>query len=187
MVAASAAGFALANSVSTGANEPTVPSAALASLAQLKREAHSLDRPRGPADVLPAEAARLLSSLPTEAAEDASMLVIRAAGIGDLYAVPASRGFAVVSTAGVGGTVPSGLSDSNPVVGGTLVRPDGRLVVLGIVADSVTSIRIRTEVAEYQLVPNGNGLAWLAPSGVSGPDEIAVFARLDDGRVVQVF
>jgi hypothetical protein len=115
------------------------------------------------------------------------MRVMSVSGLGEMYVAPSRQGFSIVSTVGFAGTVPAGLSDSNPVVGGTVVRGDGRLVLLGLASDSVAAVIIRAQSQEYQATRVGNGIWWIAPVGIVDPDQLSVFARLQDGRLVRAF
>lgn len=183
-------GFTLAASPSTsargdGARE--VARGAAPSLDALKARARSLDRPRGPQDALPADVERLLSSLPGYAPGVAaqSMRVVEADGVGALYVAPLTAGFAIVSSVGFGGAVPTGLSDANPAVGGTATLPDGRLVLLGIGSDDVAAISVTVRGATVTAMRRGNGFWWVSPGGVE-PDDLSIAARMKNGRSVRV-
>ena len=185
------AGFTLAASPSTSARgdlerEPAVR--ATPSLDALKARAKSLDRPRGPDDVLPPHVASLLASLPGHApgAADRSLRVVHADGVGDLYVAPLSAGFAIVSSVGFGGTVPTGLTDANPAVGGTATLPDGRLILLGIGSDDVARIAVSVRGTEHTAMRRGNGFWWVSSAPGVDPDEVSVSARLKNGRTLRV-
>jgi hypothetical protein len=183
-------GFTLAGSPSTSAGDSArdVGSGTTLSLGHLKARAKTLDRPRGPEDVLPPKAASILSSLPGYApgADDQSMRVVHAEGFGDLYVAPLSRGFAIVSSVGFGGAVPTGLSDANPAVGGTATLPDGRLLLLGIGSDAVARIAVTVRGTTFMAMRRGNGFWWVSSEAGVEPDDVSIAAHLRNGRSVRV-
>ncbi len=181
-------GFALANSQGTfGTGDRT--SVASQQIRSLQAQATSLDRPRGPSDELPPKLEEMLAGLPDQVpdAAERSMRVLSAAGVGDVYVAPSATGFAILSTIGFAGTVPGGLSDANPVVGGTAALPDGRLALLAIASDEVSDVHVRLRGTQYLASRIGNGVWWVAPSGSLDPDDLAVSARMVDGTVVRIF
>lgn len=189
-----AVGFVLAHSQGTfgsggAATDTAVDGAAVEAMHALRQQASSLDRPRGPEDELPPKLKEMLSSLPDQVtgAADQSMRVVNAAGVGDVYIAPSSTGFAILATVGFAGTVPGGLSDANPVVGGTAVLPNGRLVLLGMASDEVSEVLVRLRCVEHRASRIGNGIWWVAPVASPDPDELVVTARFMDGRTVRVF
>lgn len=191
---AAAVGFALAYSRGTFATSsdtaaPATGTVLKTAMRALRQQASSLDRPRGPEDELPPKLEEMLSGLPDQVpgAADQSMRVLSAAGVGDVYVAPSSAGFAILATVGFAGTVPGGLTEANPVVGGTAVLPDGRLVLLGIASDEVRDVLVRLGGVEHRAGRIGNGIWWVAPGASPDPDDLAVTARFTDGRTKRVF
>jgi hypothetical protein len=187
-VLACVAAFALVNSSSTATNQRAGNPRPALSLHVLKKTAGALDRPRGPQDVLPPQVAELLSRLPGNApgAAEKSMRVLAADGVGGLYVAPLSDGFAILSTVGFAGMVPNGLSNEHPLVGGSATRPDGRLVLLGIASDDVADVVITARAVEYAAHRTGNGFWWLSRDQGLGPDDVAISARMNSGRILRV-
>ena len=189
-----AVGFALADSQGTFATDAATERPATGPLLEtamrsLREQASSLDRSRTRDDELPPKLEEMLAGLPDQVpgAADQSMRVLSAAGVGDMYVAPSATGFAILATVGFAGTVPGGLSDANPVAGGTAVLPSGRLVLLGIASDEVSEVLVRLRGVEHRADRSGNGVWWIAPGASPDPDELAVTARFIDGRTVRVF
>jgi hypothetical protein len=182
---ASVVAFAIVNSASPNSNEVARNSAPTPTLRFLKEHARTLDRPRGPHDVLPPKVAELLASLPGTApgAADQSMQVMAVDAVGAVYVAPLTSGFAILSTVGFGGTVPDGLSRSNPLVGGTATLQDGRLVLLGVGSDDVVGVDVMAGGAHYAAHRVGNGFWWVSPTPALDSDEIAISTRMKSGRV----
>jgi hypothetical protein len=159
-----------------------------AQLETLRDAATSLDRERTSNDELPAKLERLLQELSNQmpAAAEESMRVV-AAPIGDLYVAPLPTGFAILSTIGFAGTVPDGLTDANPAVGGTAVLPNGRLALLGIAADDVVKVIVGVRSNRNEIRPAENGIWWVSDEKSLDPDDLAISARLADGRTVRIF
>ena len=188
---AAGVGFALADSSDTQANKApqSAQTPKIRSLQELQSAAHSLDRSRGSEDILPPKLVEMLAALPDQAPDAAiqSMHVLSAEGVGDLYVAPSLTGFAILSTIGFAGTVPGGLSESNPAVGGTAVLPDGRLALMGIVSDAVSVIQINVKGETHQADREANGVWWVSRSSSLDPDDLTVTAVLKSGRVVRIF
>lgn len=149
----------------------------------------ALGQPRTVDDVIDGEAQRTLAGLQARGVvtgphADRSRRVLSHPQVGELWVLPSTGGFTVLSASGAVG-VKGALGASNPAVGFVTQNGEGSSTqAVGVVADMVDQIDVLAAGHRYRASILGNAYLWIAPDVSVRVTDVKLFARLHDGTVV---